>query len=36
MAAAANEISIRAEGISMDAIYSGSFAGTGWQLYVAT
>lgn len=34
--AAAYEISIHAEGISMDAIYSGSFMGTGWQFYVVT
>lgn len=34
--AAANEISIHAEGISMDAIHSGGFMGTGWQFYFVT
>lgn len=36
MAAAANEISIRVGRIIMDAIYSGSFTGNGWQLCVVT
>lgn len=34
--AAADEMSIHAAGVSMEAIYSGSFMGTGWQFCFVT